>query len=346
MPVLNTHRFRVDARSKFGVPLGDLDLNPDWETVLECARLSGIRNGRLPPMLDGGMNARVVPQWHPSMGAPFVSGAKMTFGEGTPEEWSFPVPKTYFRRAVTDASGRLVETGLIRQGELIDYVLCAFPDEEVTNPENADGVGEIDVEHGIHPISVDERSLAEALAGAERRGSDYWQQEDIPVLIHGRVLAEACALSREAGGFETGGVLVGRLYRDPKPPEVFAEIRAQVWAPHTKAAAAKLTFTTDTWAAVADAIKLRRQDEMMLGWWHCHPNFCARCPEERRRLCHLSRPFFSQDDRFLHRAVFQGAFNVALLVSDLDDDLSVDLFGWRGGEITQRGFYVLPDSCS
>ena len=59
-----------------------------------------------------------------------------------------------------------------------------------------------------------------------------------------------------------------------------------------------------------------------------------------------TKPFFSQDDRALHRAVFQGAFNVALLVSDLGDDLSVDLFGWRGGEIAQRGFYLLPDSYS
>ena len=346
MPVLNTLRFRVDARSKFGVPLGDWDLNLDWETILECARLTGIRTGRLRPMLNGGLDARVVPQWHPSMGAPFVSGVKMTFAEGTPEEWSFPVPKPYFRRAVTDASARLVEAGLIRQGELIDYVLCAFPDEEAMSPENADGAGEFVVEHGVRPIPIDERSLPEALAGAERRGGDYWHQEDIPVLIHGRVLAEACALSREAGGVETGGVLVGRLYRDPEPPEVFVEIRAQVWAPHTKAAAARLTFTSDTWAAVGDAIKLRRQDEMMFGWWHCHPNFCARCPEERRTLCRLARPFFSQDDRALHRAVFQGAFNVALLVSDLGDDLSVDLFGWRGGEIAQRGFYLLPDSCS
>jgi hypothetical protein len=82
----------------------------------------------------------------------------------------------------------------------------------------------------------------------------------------------------------------------------------------------------------------------MGGWWHYHPDFCRKCPEETRSQCAISRPFFSADDLQLHHAVFPRAFHVALLVSDHGEEaMDVSLFGWRHGMVVSRGFNVLED---
>ena len=57
----------------------------------------------------------------------------------------------------------------------------------------------------------------------------------------------------------------------------------------------------------------------------------------------LSRPFFSRDDCELHRTVFDTAFSIALLLSNIGETLPrCDWFGWRNGGITARGCYLLP----
>ena len=52
--------------------------------------------------------------------------------------------------------------------------------------------------------------------------------------------------------------------------------------------------------------------------------------------------FLSEDDRLLHRAVFPGAWNLALVVNDVAyDDPTLSLFGWRRGLLALRGHHVL-----
>jgi proteasome lid subunit RPN8/RPN11 len=168
------------------------------------------------------------------------------------------------------------------------------------------------------------------------------------VFLPRRVLDEAVASARRAGDVETGGVLVGRLRRDgaSAPPGLFVEITAQVPAPHTRAESTRLTFTAETWAAVQAAITLRRRGEVMLGWWHSHPDFCRlrHCPEERRAACPGAAPFFSPEDVHLHATCFPSAYQVALLVSDsTPDGMTWSLFGWAQGMVTARGFHVVAD---
>jgi hypothetical protein len=55
----------------------------------------------------------------------------------------------------------------------------------------------------------------------------------------------------------------------------------------------------------------------------------------------MSRPFFSNTDIHMHRAVFPRAYQIALLVSDHGrESLEVSLFGWRHGSVVSRGFEV------
>ena len=122
---------------------------------------------------------------------------------------------------------------------------------------------------------------------------------------------------------------------------------AQVPARHTDATNASLTFTSDTWTAVQTAVALRGGQELIAGWWHKHPNFaaksCAKCPEERRRHCPMSKPFFSETDVHMQRTVFPRAYQTALLLSDMGEEaFDVRFYGWRHGSVVSRGFEIVP----
>jgi hypothetical protein len=191
-------------------------------------------------------------------------------------------------------------------------------------------------------LRVGDESLSELTRGATPVGSV--DAGLMPVVIPRRVLQEAAALSRGAGDKETGGILIGRLHRDPQLAAIFARVSAQLPARHVEATAGSLTFTSETWTDVRAALDLRKQEELMLGWWHSHvvgKALCKDCPVERQKNCRLAKDFYSPHDHVLHRAIFPKAFSLGLVVNDVAfSDPTFSLFGWKQGVLEPRGFYV------
>ena len=248
------------------------------------------------------------------------------------------VPITYLRDLARANSATLVQQGKLRAGEYFKYRVCAFAKTNGIESSSA----ELLVEEIDQPLDLAISSLGEFVNRSQLDGKDLADARDLPVFIPQRVLDEVNATTLEAADLETGGVLVGKLHRDPSIPDIFVEVTAQVRAWNAQAQHTKLTFTSETWDAVRAAIALRKQNEVMLGWWHCHPDFCKNCAPEKRAACAYARPFFSSEDCALHRAVFGRAFNVGLLASYLSTgELTQTLFGWRQGMVAPRGFHIL-----
>jgi proteasome lid subunit RPN8/RPN11 len=249
------------------------------------------------------------------------------------------LPTTYLRDAARAASAELVQKGDLKPGDLFTHLICAFP--VVPRPGGEPESPSFAIEEVVEPLPLEETSLARFHADAVACGEP--SPADVPVFVPQRILDEAVEMARAAGETETGGILVGRLHRDPSAPEIFVEVTALIPDPHTVANAMQVTFTAETWAAVDAALALRRRNEMKLGWFHSHPDFCRKCPEENRERCHLSRPFLSADDLLLHRACFGRAYHVALLIShDVRVGHKCSLFGWRRGMVAARALHVLP----
>lgn len=335
----SAYQYTIDLLAEDGQLLGQVPAAPDWEPALEWAIFAGVRRRQL-PAVTAAPTGEIEPIWHPQRGRPYVSGFRALIpadGSGTV---SSDIPTAYFRTLARKASATLVEKGTLRDGEFFRYEVCAFPAPPgAPNPSRA---GELSVEELPRPLALDETPLARFLGASVRSGEVA--EDDPPVFVPQHVLDEAVALSRQAKDVETGGILVGKLHRDRDLPEVFLEVTAQIPAQHALSHATKLTFTPETWAAVAAALALRRRGEMMLGWWHFHPDFCRNCPLERRRQCRLSSPFLSAEDVHLHRACFGRAYQVALLVSDSTvTGLTWSLFGWRRGMVELRGFHMTGD---
>lgn len=345
MSVINNYKYQAEITSAAGRVLGDLPLPaPDFEAALQWSFLRGLDEGRAFPYAHP-ESATVEPVWCGEAGRPFVSHVSVILTDADDRPYSCDIPVIgYFRSAIQKASSTLVEAGTLKLGELFNYKVCAVRElQSGRSLANGRPIAESDdlvVEPVANPFTVEPKEMSPLLGASERHGGPAWNDRDLPVFIPVRVLDELIGLADGVEEVETGAILVGNVFRD-SGGGLFTEVAAQIPAHHTIADRASLTFTAETWAAVDAAIELRGRGERILGWAHTHPFWCRACPDERRRSCPLGAPMFSEADRTVQRTVFGQAHQLAFLLSFLGGDRpSVDLFSWREGLITARGFYV------
>ncbi len=333
----SSRRYALDIFTDNGESLGQVAIEPDWVPALECVTFDGVRQGRLRALMTASTGT-IEPVWDAIRGEPHVSGFRAVIPADDGGSISADFPTTYFSSLARRASVGFVEKGLLKSGELFRYLVCAFPAREA-EPTSAG----LAVEEIPERLPLVEASLQQFVNLSVQAG-DSAVVGDFPVFVSQHVLDEVVEAARQAKDVEVGGVLVGKMHRDSGSGDIFVQITAQIPAEHALSHAAKLTFTAETWAAVDAAIRLRRLDEVKLGWWHYHPDFCRKCPAEKRRTCGFSSAFFSSDDVHVQRVCFSRAYNVALLISDnTENGLSQSLFGWRQGMVQARGFHNLKE---
>jgi proteasome lid subunit RPN8/RPN11 len=332
----NPYRYVLMLYREDGSAVDQVAATVDWEPAREWTRFLAVRRGWL---TAGAVEeaSLVEPVWHPKLSEPFVDGFRVSVAANGAGDVSTGFSISYFRPLVSVATSRLVEEGTLKAGERLAYLAAAYPNQESASDGPARRFTATEIAAAV-PLKEG------ALGPFSRAGAPVGPvaADDMPVFVPERVLSQAAELARDAGAKETGGILVGRLHRDTSLPEVFAEVTAQIHARDAEADLTTLSFTSETWTAVRAALDLRRQDEIMLGWWHSHPvrEWCKSCSPEKQRVCRMAADFFSGHDRALHRAVFPRAYSVALVVNDLPDvEPTFSLFGWRQGLLESRGFH-------
>jgi hypothetical protein len=343
------YQYMIEVVRQDGSRLDRYPVTPDWIPAHEWCHFLGMRRGTFPPVLTPFITA-IEPIWHPTLGGPYVEGITVTASSNLDDSTSeracitTALPLGYFHSTYQQLSATLIKQGTLQPTDVITYSICAFPKGQTEQEKAQRPHARFAVEEVVHPLPLEERSLA-----SYHQHSQHFAEEaptvqdvpDMPVFFHAQIMEEAVALAKNAGDLETGGILIGHLHRDQTSTEIFLEVTAQIPAAHTQAQQTSLSFTPETWAAVQAALTLRTQKELWLGWWHCHPDFCRNCPEERQKTCMLSKPFFSQDDCNLHREVFSRAFNIALLLTNRGPQgWAINAFGWRQGMIASRGYAI------
>ena len=373
-----THRWVAEILRDGSAPVLTGELSLDWIPALEWAHLQRVRrDAGAPTALPSA--ARLCPAWDSTAGTPYVTHVNVRFDASGPQPAPAPgassdaepaqrIPLAYFAGAVQRAVTDMVERGQVGDGDEYQWRICAYPVARAAfaSTEQADDASFDVVETTDGARLPEVRDLEALLARSVHHGpcDANSAAADLLVLFAPAVLREAAAAATAAGTLETGGVLLGKLARvsqesgqaggqsggqeSARAGELVLQISAQVPAREAIADDASLRFTADTWAAVHAAIRLRRADEQILGWWHSHPAalwLCRNCPPERRAGCASNRAFFSTMDCGFHRTAFQAAHHVALLLSFLDDPAPrFDLFGWRHGLVCARGWHTLEES--
>ncbi len=353
-------RYYAAVESVDGVRLGDVRLNLDWVPALRWAEWAefeeGVKSGGTPAANSA--HPVIEPIWSPEGEPPYVGGVKIRRAEEGAKPIAFPL--SYFSSAVVNASSELVASGSLVAGQRFEYKIFALADAQRQRQANL-GFDVVAVDQPP-PIEVADLAslMTEAGEDSENGGiataaSSLALAETMSIFIPQIVLDEATELARTVGEVgtgdevETGGILVGKLYRDRTSGILFSRITGQLPAEHTIATRHSLRFTPETWASVDQVMRLRATDEVarneiVLGWWHVHGWFCEFCPPENRALCAFSSPAFSLADRDVHREVFQKPWSIALLLSFLGEERpSYDVFAWSQGQIEAVKFYTLPD---
>jgi hypothetical protein len=342
------YQYALEIRTEDEDVVGSRIFEPNWDRAVESARFEWFRKSR---EIESGADRDVViePLPDPQEGLPATDGFQvLAVGSGdaeVPEPVAFPV--AYFNRDAAAISTAMVGEGLLTEGRKYRYTAFAFPQSEPAPAPKFQNLGftideVVDRMPTPKPVSLPE-------FGAESRREGEVLGEQFPVFLPQRILDEADELTEQAGGIETGGILIGHLVRDAGIPELALNITAQIPARKAEGGAHKLTFTADTWTDVRGVIDLRRGDEQMLGWWHSHPAkaWCnPECPPEQRRNCPLANNFFSADDVLLHQTIFARAYQTALVVTHTETGMKHSMFGWFQGAVRQRDFFVTSPSRS
>jgi len=330
------HWYVLELYKQDGAWLGQVSVEPDWIPALECTRLAALRRGEAPEEAFTAA-ACIQPTWDAQIKEPCVAGFQVSLRlNGRPFTQEFRT--TYFRQLAIKASAFFVEQGRLAQGELFHYLVAAYP-----RSARATLVG---AAQEIAPhVPLGAGSLRSHLERSVPMG--VVDAQDMPAFLPDELLGEVEELTRAHSGLEVGGVLIGRLLRDARRPEVFVEVTAQIPL-RTPGSVTRLSFTPEFWTDVQAAIALRRGEEIALGYWHSHPVHAWRqeqnreCDSEQLGACTLARDYFSEEDRLLLRAVFPRAYSLGLVVNDGPlGELSFSLFGWRQGLIQPRGFYLI-----
>jgi len=349
------HSFVAELRLAGGRRLRTPPLEIDWTPAVEYAQFRAVRRGTagfasLPRAI------RVHPNWDIHDGPPYVASVRASLdadirlpdgqAKVTPPD---AIPLEYFTDPVRQAVSALVKTGRLTEGEGYTWRICAFPGD--ASHARSGGSDPFTVEQVAQGDEITNTCNLRALRRCSvRHGPPRTRgaPRDFPVFIDRRVLAEAIDVARAAGDLEAGGILLGRVARSSGRSDLVVEVTAQVQAREAIADDASLRFTPRTWQAVLAAVRLRRADERVAGWWHSHPRTvwpCRSCPAERRASCPLNGAFFSPMDVAFQRTAFFGPINVALLLSfHADASPRHDLFGWRQGLVAAREYYVLEHS--
>jgi len=121
---------------------------------------------------------------------------------------------------------------------------------------------------------------------------------------------------------ERGGVLLGNLLSVNGKEEL--RIEKAIPAKHTKAGAAHVTFTHETWQEIEEERARVAPDLRIVGWFHTHPGFGV---------------FLSRMDQFIQQHFFNLPWQVAYVVDPVRNQRG--FFRWSNGRAVPVGEYRL-----
>ena len=321
-----------------GTAIGQYAIDVDWEPARQWARHVAICEGHRNGWHD---SAQVLPIWHTS-GKPVLRGFRVLLRSNGLPAVACDFTTAFFAAPARALSSTLVDAGALSRGEVFRYMALAVrdPDGEAPASRLHLVVREADAPD-VPPVR--DATLSDAITGATSIGEPI--PDEIPVIATPRVIDGIVALTHAAGPIETGGALIGHMFRDASMNEVFVRITAQIPARHTQATATRLAFTADTWRDLQRETDARAMGERLVGWWHSHPvadwhGDDAGSSGDGHEASAL-HDCFSEHDIAVHRTVFPGAHCIALVANRLAADaVKFSVFGWHHAVLRRRGLLL------
>lgn len=316
----------------------------DFDRAIHATAFDAFRHGKLESYRPTVEDAHVEPLF-PTSGAssPRAMGFAVTISLGANREHRVEFELSFFRTFANRLRAELVRTEVMTGQQELYYRLNAF----LKDSEEVKRTNKLSLSLGppVSTINVSEGPRP------PRGKSEAWDapcESDLPVTVEYQVITQALEEARENPSREIAGFLLGHVMRDQESGDLIAAVTGLASADSTtESTAASVTYTPASFAQARDIAQLRASGESIIGWYHSHPfQLCNKCPLPPPPECVAKVLFYSQDDMHLMETTFAHPFMVGLLVAveprieSAVGHLPVKMYGWRKGEIHERGFEV------
>jgi hypothetical protein len=275
-----------------------------------------------------------------------ISGILMSVSDGA-ERWEHKFPLHVFQSVADDFLAQLIEAGSLDGDTCVLYRAYA---RSVPPAPAADGV--VARVRRTPPRLLDGR-LADWLDRSALLGTT--SAADYPLFMEQSVTAEAMSESWAGRRLEGGAWLVGNLYRQRDPPEIFGVIHSVLEAAGMTHERDRLDLSAQTYLHLQEQLQRRRVrmgrvGELAMGFIHSHPflpseldgrESCQGCT--KRSTCTVTSAFLSRRDAQFHGAVFGAApYAVQMVLGRTPrNELDLRMFCLDGGRFRQRGYHGL-----
>jgi len=273
-------------------------------------------------------------------------------------------PRAYLEPLAARAARRLLESGVLTEGDPYTWELCDAPPHGLgplaSRPTAAPTAAPSSLvlragEANSFPVL--RTPIAPLLAAGEEVLCEDGREEDYPVFFTRSARERAERVARRgataAPPVETGGLLVGPLCSCPETDALFAVVVDVFEAKHSQATTYSLTYSGETWARIQTLMKARRahppmQSHRLLGQVHGHSFLpmegespCEACAA--LEVCTRTTAFLSADDLAWCRAVFhREPWQLSQIFGLNARGEGVEgFFGQRGGRLSPRSYRVI-----
>ena len=147
------------------------------------------------------------------------------------------------------------------------------------------------------------------------------------VIFKESVIADIRDHGLQTPDVEVCGVLVGNVYRDRAAPYCYVE--ANIRGTRAAGRNAQVTFTSETWTQIHEAMDAHYAGQRIVGWYHTHPGFGI---------------FLSEMDLFIQQNFFAEPWQVAFVDDPKGGEHGV--FIWRKGQAVREPFLLEPSDAS
>ncbi len=163
---------------------------------------------------------------------------------------------------------------------------------------------------------------------------------DRPVLVNARMVADIVRLTEAAGATETGGAVLGKLVRLPRPlpdteTRVVTILSASVLDERHVGAAMTFSFSPEALTAAAQLAELRGAGECVITAWHSHGWGCGECNQKECPLAECT--LVSAADYQVVESLFSSKASVMPIAGRRRGDEGrkpvLEIHAWRGGEM-------------
>jgi proteasome lid subunit RPN8/RPN11 len=349
MPLLNSYHLALEIYDQEGRTLNESKI----ENLVNCYqdfKFSAFLQGVIK---DYAIDPEIIfePIWIKEGKSPYCRGFRLNM-KNKRLSYKKSYNRNVFRYNAYRIMGAMVQNQKFEAGTELFYRLIAFSNNKNTLDTVVDGE-EIEVTTIQNSIPIRILGLEQLEESASVNVTKEDETDDFPVWIAEHVVEEMVEYVLQNKEKERAGFLIGHICRDPLTQQIFSMCHAQIAADTEgsfiypdkgNSSITHFQFLPENFFQVQRLIELRKNNEIVLGWYHSHPWPFA-C--EKREKCTCTSIFFSISDFDVMQSAFSAPYQIAIVIgraSLANLKATPQMYGWKNGVISKRNFYQFDAS--